>query len=267
MKKRKEKQGEWNKLIQERIDQNEKLFSKEENKIMNHNNRLIQKMYFLGLTDHLSITKCLEKNNIHDIIEKTKGEIKKMPNREQAIKLLKKYNQEEFHIRHSLTVEAVMRYFAKEYGEDEDFWGLVGLLHDIDFEQYPEEHCQKAPELLKEIDANEEMIHAICSHGYGICSTIKPEKQMEKILFATDELTGLIWAAAKMRPSQSVKDMEVSSLKKKFKDKKFAAGCSRDTIKQGAEMLGWELSELLEKTILAMREAEDIVKQEMKEIG
>ncbi len=187
-------------------------------------------------------------------------------NREDAIKLLKKYNKEDFHIRHALTVENVMRYFAKENGYDEEFWGLVGLLHDADFEQYPDEHCQKAPELLKEIDASSEMVHAICSHGYGICSDIKPEHLMEKILFATDELTGLIWAAAKMRPSQSTKDMEVSSLKKKFKDKKFAAGCSRDIIKNGADELGWELNDLFEKTIFAMRECEEKIEEEMKSI-
>lgn len=184
--------------------------------------------------------------------------------REKAIGLLKKYNKDEFHLRHAYTVEQVMRYFAKENGYNEDFWGLVGLLHDVDFEKFPEEHCKKAPELLKEIEASDEMIHAICSHGYGICSDIKPEHEMEKILFAVDELTGLIWAAAKMRPSQSTKDMEVSSLKKKFKDKKFAAGCSRDVIKQGAEMLGWELDTLLEKTILAMRECEDRINKEME---
>ena len=183
--------------------------------------------------------------------------------RKEAMNLLKKYNKEEFHVRHAITVEKVMKYFAKEKGYDEDFWGLVGLLHDVDFEQYPEEHCKKAPELLKEINANNEMVHAICSHGYGICSEIKPEHKMEKILFATDELTGLIWAATKMRPSQSTKDMEVSSLKKKFKDKKFAAGCSRETIQQGAEQLGWELNELFEKTILAMRNSEDEVDEEM----
>ena len=186
--------------------------------------------------------------------------------RKQAIDLLKKYNKEEFHLRHALTVEGVMRYFAKELGYDEEFWGLVGLLHDIDFEKYPEEHCKKAPELLKEIDASEEMVHAICSHGYGICSEIEPVHEMEKILFATDELTGLIWAAAKMRPSKSTKDMEVSSLKKKFKDKKFAAGCSRDTIKEGAERLGWTLEELFEKTILAMRDCEDEIEEKIKEI-
>ena len=183
--------------------------------------------------------------------------------REKAIQLLKKYNKEEFHIRHALTVEAVMRYFAKQYGYDEEFWGLVGLLHDEKKKKYPEEHCKKAPELLQEIDASEEMVHAICSHGYGICSDIKPEHEMEKILFAIDELTGLIWAAAKMRPSKSTKDMEVSSLKKKFKDKKFAAGCSRDTIKIGAEQLGWELDELFDKTIQAMRSCEDEIEKEM----
>ena len=183
--------------------------------------------------------------------------------RMQAVELLKKYNKEEFHIRHAYTVEGVMRYFAKELGYDEDFWGIVGLLHDIDFEKYPEEHCKKAPELLKEINANEEMINAICSHGFGICSDVEPRHEMEKILFATDELTGLIWATAKMRPSKSTKDMEVSSLKKKFKDKKFAAGCSREIIKQGAERLGWTLDELFEKTILAMRDCEDRVEEEM----
>ena len=184
--------------------------------------------------------------------------------REEALEILKKYNKEEFHIRHALTVEGVMRYFAKELGEDEDYWGIVGLLHDIDFELYPEEHCKKCVELLKENNVEESMIKSICSHGYGICSDIKPEHIMEKILFATDELTGLIWAAAKMRPSKSVQDMELSSIKKKFKDKKFAAGCSRETIKQGAEMLGWELDELLEKTIIAMREDEEKINKMME---
>ncbi len=183
-----------------------------------------------------------------------------------VINLLKKYNKEEFHLRHAFTVEGVMKYFAKEKEYDEEFWGLVGLLHDVDFEQYPEEHCKKAPELLREINASEEMIHAICSHGYGICSEVKPEHEMEKILFAVDELTGLIWATAKMRPSKSTKDMEVSSLKKKFKDKKFAAGCSRETIKQGAEQLDWELNELFEKTILAMRNCEDEVEEEIENL-
>lgn len=146
------------------------------------------------------------------------------------------------------------------------FGEQFGLLHDVDFECYPEEHCKKAPELLKEIDANDEFIHAVCSHGYGICVDIEPTHEMEKILFATDELTGLIWAATKMRPSKSTKDMEVSSLKKKFKDKKFAAGCSRDVIREGAEKLGWELNDLFEQTILAMRESEDLVNKEMTEI-
>ncbi len=187
--------------------------------------------------------------------------------REKAIELLKKYNKEEFHIRHAITVEQVMRCFAKELGHDEEFWGIVGLLHDIDFECYPEEHCIKAPELLKEIDASEELIHAVCSHGYGICTDIEPVHEMEKILFATDELTGLIWAAAKMRPSKSTKDMELSSLKKKFKDKKFAAGCSRDIIRRGAEQLDWELDELLQRTLDVMKKVEDEIEIKMNEIN
>ena len=178
--------------------------------------------------------------------------------REQALELLKKYNKEEFHILHALTVEGVMRWYAQEmgYGDEAEFWAMAGLLHDVDFEQYPEEHCKKAPELLSEIDAEEELVHAVVSHGYGLCSDVEPEHLMEKIMFASDELTGLIWAAAKMRPSKSVMDMEVSSVKKKFKDKRFAAGCSRDVIKDGAEMLGWELTELFDKTIQAMRSCE-----------
>ena len=169
-------------------------------------------------------------------------------NREQALELLKRYNQEPFHIQHALTVEGVMRWYANElgYGDDADFWATVGLLHDIDFERWPEEHCQKAPELLREAGVGEDMIHAICSHGYGICCDVEPEHEMEKVLFAVDELTGLIGAAALMRPSKSVMDMEVSSIKKKFKDKKFAAGCSREIISTGAERLGWELNELFE---------------------
>ena len=174
--------------------------------------------------------------------------------REQAFELLKKYNQEEFHIRHALTVEGVMRWYAKElgYGEEEEFWGIVGLLHDIDFEQYPEQHCVKAPELLREGGASEELIHAVCSHGYAITVNVKPEHLMEKVLYAADELTGLIWAAALMRPSKSVQDMEVKSVKKKYKNAKFAAGCSREVIERGADMLGWELSDLIGKTVLAM---------------
>ena len=186
--------------------------------------------------------------------------------REEALELLKKYNKEPFHILHALTVEGTMRYFARENGEDEDYWGLVGLLHDVDFEMYPEEHCKKCIDILKENNVSDDMIHSICSHGYGLCSDVKPEKQMEKTLFAIDELTGLIGATIKMRPSKSTKDLEVSSLKKKFKDKKFAAGCSRDVIKQGAEMLGWELDTLFEKTILAMRECEDSINKEMDSI-
>ena len=186
--------------------------------------------------------------------------------RKNAIDLLKKYNKEEFHIRHALTVEGVMKYFAKENGEDENFWGNVGLLHDVDFEMFPDEHCKKAPELLKEINASDEMVHAICSHAYESCSDVEPVLEMEKILYAVDELTGLIWAAAKMRPSKSTKDMEVSSLKKKFKDKKFAAGCSRDVIQKGADRLEWELNDLFEKTIIAMRETEDNIENELKEI-
>lgn len=184
--------------------------------------------------------------------------------RQEALQLLRKYNGEPFHIMHALTVEGVMRWYARElgYGDEEDFWGLVGLLHDIDFEKYPEQHCKKAPELLKEIDADDKFIHAVVCHGYGLCSDVEPEHEMEKVLFASDELTGLIWAAAKMRPSKSTQDMEVKSLKKKFKDKSFAAGCSRDVIKVGAERLGWELPDLFEKTILAMRSCEDSVRSE-----
>lgn len=185
--------------------------------------------------------------------------------RDDALKLLKKYNKDEFHIIHALTVEGVMRYFADElgYGEDVDFWGVCGLLHDVDFECYPEEHCKKAPELLNEIGASDDIVHAVCSHGFGICVDIEPIHEMEKVLFATDELTGLIGAAARMRPSKSTMDMELSSLKKKFKDKKFAAGCSRDVIRKGAEMLGWELDDLLQRTILAMRSCEKSVAEQI----
>jgi len=184
--------------------------------------------------------------------------------REQALALLQKYNKEPFHIQHALTVEGVMRWFAQEQGEDVEFWSLCGLLHDIDFEVYPDRHCQVAPELLAEVNASQEMVHAICSHGYGLCSDVEPVHVMEKILFAVDELTGLIGAAARMRPSKSVMDMELSSLKKKFKDKKFAAGCSRDVIKQGAERLGWTLDETLDKTIQAMRSCEASVAEELE---
>ena len=186
--------------------------------------------------------------------------------RQDAVKLVQKYNKEPFHMQHAFTVEAVMRWFANElgYGGEKDFWGLVGLLHDIDFELYPEEHCLKAPELLREAGISEELIHGVVSHGYGHRVEVKPEHEMEKVLYAADELTGLIWAAAKMRPSKSAKDMELSSLKKKFKDKKFAAGCSRDVIRAGADLLGWDLDQLLEKTILAMRACEDEVGRQME---
>ena len=179
--------------------------------------------------------------------------------REAALALLKKYNSEEFHLKHAYTVECVMRYFAEKlgYADEVDFWANVGLLHDIDFEKFPDEHCIKAPELLKEISAGEDLVRAVVSHGYGLCrNDVKPEHEMEKILFATDELTGLIGACALMRPSKSVQDMEASSVKKKFKDKKFAAGCSRDVIAQGAEMLGWELDKLFEETLSAMKACE-----------
>ena len=185
--------------------------------------------------------------------------------REEAWELLTEYNQDEFHLLHAQTVENTMRYFARELGfaDEEDFWGIVGLLHDLDFEKYPEEHCIKSQEIMKERGIDEKIIHATASHGYAITVDIKPEHEMEKILYAVDELTGLIGAAAKMRPSKSVMDMEVSSLKKKFKDKKFAAGCSRDVIRTGAERLGWTLEELMEKTILAMRSCEASITEAM----
>lgn len=176
-------------------------------------------------------------------------------NRTEAFELLKKYNKEPFHLQHGEVVEGTMKYFASKlgYGNEADFWGLVGLLHDIDFEMWPDEHCVKAVDLLKEAGADEALIHGVVSHGYGLCTDVKPEHEMEKILFACDELTGLIGAAALMRPSKSCKDMELKSLKKKFKDKKFAAGCDREVIKQGAEMLDWELDQLLNETLEAMK--------------
>ena len=190
--------------------------------------------------------------------------------REDALALLKKYNKDPFHIQHALTVEAVMRWYAKElgYGDAEEYWGIVGLLHDIDFELYPEEHCLKAPELLREGGVGEDIIHAVVSHGYGITVggvtlDVAPEHEMEKVLFAADELTGLIWAAALMRPSKSTKDMELKSLKKKYKRKGFAAGCSREVIERGAGQLGWDLEKLLTMTLQAMAATEDTIQAEM----
>lgn len=185
--------------------------------------------------------------------------------REAAWAALRRYNQEPFHLQHALTVEGIMQWYAKElgYGDDAEFWGIVGLLHDIDFERWPEEHCQKAPELLREAGCGEDIIHAVCSHGYGLCCDVAPEHEMEKVLFAADELTGLIWAAALMRPSKSTKDMELKSLKKKYKSKGFAAGCSREVIERGAEQLGWDLEKLLTMTLQAMAATEDTIQAEM----
>lgn len=188
--------------------------------------------------------------------------------REDAYTLLKKYNKDPFHIQHALTVEGVMRWYAEElgFGEDKEYWGIVGLLHDIDFELYPDQHCIKAPELLREGGVGEDIIHAVCSHGYNLTVDVKPEHEMEKTLYAADELTGLIWAAALIRPSKSVQDMELKSLKKKYKSKGFAAGCSREVIESGAQMIGWELDILLEKTLEAMRSCEGSVAQAMSEL-
>ena len=187
-------------------------------------------------------------------------------NRSQAWDLLTRYNKEPFHLRHAITVEHVMGWYARElgYGDQAEFWSIVGLLHDLDFEQWPEEHCEKSQELMRQAGVEESIIRATACHGWGLRVDLKPEHEMEKVLFAADELTGLIGAAAKMRPSKSVQDMEVSSLKKKFKDKKFAAGCSRDVIREGAERLGWELDTLMERTILAMRSCEDAVNAAME---
>lgn len=195
--------------------------------------------------------------------------MKSCPAREAALGLVCKYNQEPFHIRHALTVGAVMGWYAEKlgFGEDVDFWTTAGLLHDVDFEKWPELHCKKAPELLAEIGCSEELVHAVCSHAYGSCSDVEPIHLMEKVLYAADELTGLIGAAALMRPSRSCQDMELKSLKKKFKDKKFAAGCSRDVIAKGAERLGWTLEELLDQTLQAMAATEDAINAELATLG
>ena len=198
-----------------------------------------------------------------------------MITRDEAFALLKKYNKDPFHIQHSFTMEAVMKWYAKElgYADEAEYWGIVGLLHDIDFELYPEEHCLKAPQMLRDGGVSEDVIHAVCSHGYGITVgdgttiDVKPEKEMEKVLFASDELTGLVWAAALMRPSKSTKDMELKSLKKKYKTRSFAAGCSREVIQRGAEQLGWELDKLLSMTLQAMAESEDAIRAEMEAEG
>ncbi|MBR5058156.1 MAG: hydrolase [Clostridiales bacterium] len=198
-----------------------------------------------------------------------------MITRDEAFALFKEYNKDAFHIQHALTVEAVMKWFSSElgYAAEEEYWGIVGLLHDIDFELYPEEHCLKAPELLSKGGVGEDIIHAVCSHGYGITVgngttiEVEPIHEMEKVLFATDELTGLIGAAALMRPSKSTKDMELKSLKKKYKSKGFAAGCSREVIERGADQLGWELDKLLTLTLQAMAETEDVLSEELKKEG
>ena len=198
-----------------------------------------------------------------------------MITRDEALALLRQYNKDPFHIQHALTVEAVMKWYAKElgYADEAEYWGIVGLLHDIDFELYPEEHCLKAPQMLRDGGVSEDVIHAVCSHGYGITVgdgttiDVKPEKEMEKVLFASDELTGLVWAAALMRPSKSTKDMELKSLKKKYKTRSFAAGCSREVIQRGAEQLGWELDKLLSMTLQARAESEDASRAEMEAEG
>ena len=189
--------------------------------------------------------------------------------RQEASELLHKYNKDPFHIQHSLTVEGVMRWYADNlgYGEEQEYWGQCGLLHDIDFEMWPDQHCTKAPELLREGGCKDDMIHTVCSHGFGICCDVEPLEEMEKVLFAADELTGLIWSVSLMHPRRSVMDLEVRSVKKKFKDKKFAAGCSRETITIGAERLGWELDKLIEMTILAMRSCEAQVMDFMSGYG
>ncbi len=190
------------------------------------------------------------------------------PTYEQAWALLRRYNKEPFHLQHALTVSGVMEEYAKllGYEEEKEFWSIVGLLHDLDFEMYPDEHCIKVQEMMMSEDIDEQIIHACASHGYGIAVDIKPVHEMEKVLFATDELTGLIGAAARMRPSKSVMDMELKSLMKKYKTPSFAAGCSRQVIEQGADMLGWPLEELLERTIQAMRVHEARINEKMDKI-
>jgi predicted hydrolase (HD superfamily) len=188
--------------------------------------------------------------------------------RDEAWELFRKYNRDPFHIQHALTVEGVMKWYAADQGfpGEEEYWGIVGLLHDIDFEEYPGAHCIKAPELLRAGGVGEDIIHAVVSHGFELTVDVRPEHQMEKVLYAADELTGLIWAAAIIRPSKSTQDMEVKSVKKKYKAANFAAGCSRPVIERGAAMLGWDLDTLIEKTILAMRSCEDSVNKAMESV-
>lgn len=195
--------------------------------------------------------------------------MEKQISRKEALELLRKYNKEPFHIRHALTVEAVMKWYADRlgYGDSAEFWGIAGLLHDIDFEEYPDQHCVKARELLEDAGVGEDIIHGVISHGYDLVVDVKPEHEMEKVLYATDELTGLIGAVALMYPSKSVQDMKLKSLKKKFKTPKFAAGCDRDVIRKGAEILGIELDELFEKTIEAMKDSESDINGELAELG
>ncbi|MBR0408514.1 MAG: hydrolase [Clostridia bacterium] len=183
-----------------------------------------------------------------------------IPTPEEAYTLLREYNQGDFHLKHGRIVGDCMRWFAEQlgYGEEKDFWETVGILHDLDFELYPEQHCLKSQEIMREKGIDERVVHATASHGYGLTVDVKPELEMEKVLYAVDELTGLIGAVAVMRPSKSVDDLEVKSVKKKFKDKRFAAGCDREVIQRGAEMLGWDLDTLIDKTILAMRESENV---------
>jgi len=185
--------------------------------------------------------------------------MKKTISRDQAWELLTRHNREPFHLQHAETLEGVMKWFADSlgYGEERDYWGVVGLLHDIDFERFPEQHCLKAPELLREAGVGEDVIRSVVSHGYGLTEVeVRPEHEMEKVLYAVDELTGLIWAAALMRPSKSVQDLELKSVKKKYKTATFAAGCSREVIEKGAAELGWDLDDLISRTILAMRSCE-----------
>lgn len=183
-----------------------------------------------------------------------------IPTRDEALSLLKEYNSEPFHIKHAVTVEGTMKYFAKELGytDEENFWGIVGLLHDLDFEKFPEQHCIKEQEILRERGIDERIVHATASHGYALTVDVEPEHEMEKVLYAVDELTGLIGAVAIMRPSKSVSDLELKSVKKKYKNLNFAAGCSREVIERGADMLGWTLDDLISRTILAMRSCEEV---------